>query len=66
MFFALSVVSALLLLVCAYLFLCTEYSMAAMILVGCHAGAVLIYFGLGEAVGVALPLIFLRNELRRT
>ena len=64
--FLLIVASAITLLVCAYLFLATKHHMLAMLIVAIHAALALFYFGWGQAIGVALPLIFLRNELRRT
>ena len=59
-------ISPIILIACAYLFLATKHHMLAMIVVGAHAAVAFFYFGWIHAIGVALPLLYLRNELRRT
>lgn len=65
-FFVLQVASALTLLFSAYLFLVTDHHTFAVVVVAIHAALAIFYFAWEQAIGVALPLVFLRNELRRT
>lgn len=64
--FILQLVSAITLLFCAYLFFATENFILAMVIVAIHTAVAFFYFSWGQALGVGLPLIFLRNELRHT